>query len=335
MWYVRLIDEFKECLEFFDFVWNWSFSSDSEAEFEKSNVRSGIESGVLDATESLQGPSIDWIHRGVVAGTTLMRFWLVVYLANIGTVYHLSTHTCIDLLLNAIALAFILELPEFIYSFLLPDDAKKEAATLEPFSFSTSMPTGFIMSRIASKPFVGLFIIPVIALFVVVYNDMYRTQPALEALQCTCLLRGERCNHPGRFSKTWWDGHWGEVHGLTGLDQLPQQGLLDESPVTAKQEAFSPSPLSPGVTQRLGQDALSPARPFDANSTAQVDAADISDFLLQTDERQHLAMPASVRLESGVTLSAVEQHVANATGLLQVEHVRDQALKRVHDVIEL
>lgn len=339
IWYLRLIDECKECFEFADFAWNWNFPSNSDGALEEPDegkTRSrNLELGELEAGESSQAPSIDWIHRGVVAGTTLVRFWLVVYLTNVGTVYHLSTHAYVDLMLNAIALAFIFELPELLYTFLVPDDAKKEVEALEPFSFATSMPQGDVFRRIASKPFIGLVVIPAISMFVVVYNDTYRTQPALEALQCTCLLSGERCNHVGRFPKTWWDSHWGEAHGVNGIDQIPEGHalLLAQAPATPRLKAFSSSPPSPeGDTERLDQDAPPPSLPTDANSTIQANAA-VPNFLLQTNETQKLFVPTNAQRRLGSTLRAVEQHVANATGLLQVDHV--QVAKRAHDVSEL
>lgn len=305
-WYVRLLDEFKECFEFFDFVWN--FSSSSQGTLDESHdgkTRLGnLESGEPEASESAWATS--QVQRSLIAGTTLVRFWLVVYLANVGTVYHLSTRSYVDLLLNAIALAFVFELSEFIYMFLVPDDAKSEVGDMDPFSFTTSMPQGDIARRIASKPFFGLLVIPAIATFAVAYNDVYRTQPVLEALQCTCLLRGERCIGAGRFPKTWWDNHWGEV---SGLHPVPGQSLLELVPVVLDQDDI------PSSTQ--------------ANATA------FPDFLLQTNETQSAVAPADAQPRQGVTLRAVEQHVANAAGFFQVAHVRDQAPTPAHDVAEL
>lgn len=331
MWYLRLIDEFKDSFEFFDFVWN--FPSNCEDESNEGKTRSGsLESGSPEGTDASHAPG-SRRYRFIIAGSTLVRFWLVVYLANIGTVYLLSTHSPLDLMLNAVALAFIFEIPEFVYVFLVADDVKKEVEELEPFSFPTSMPQGGIVRLFGSKAFFGLFVIPAMSLLVVVYNDVYRTQPVVEGLQCTCNLSGERCHHVGRFPKTWWDSHWVEV---SSLDHRPVAVLLANASVILNESTlWQPLPSWESETKGLTQDDLLPWLSNDANSTTQVDAAAMLHSLLQTKETQKPLSTSTRATSEDSTMRVVEEHVANGAGLLQLEHVREHAPARVHDVSEL
>merc|ERR1719284_486902 len=54
----------------------------------------------------------------------ISRLFLAGYMTFVGTMFLLSNHTYIDLLLNAVALAFILELDEYLFACLVSEDTK-------------------------------------------------------------------------------------------------------------------------------------------------------------------------------------------------------------------
>eukprot|EP00419_Tripos_fusus_P060394 CAMPEP_0172927916 /NCGR_PEP_ID=MMETSP1075-20121228/217711_1 /TAXON_ID=2916 /ORGANISM="Ceratium fusus, Strain PA161109" /LENGTH=730 /DNA_ID=CAMNT_0013789193 /DNA_START=21 /DNA_END=2213 /DNA_ORIENTATION=- len=88
--------------------------------------------------------SIDCIsrpHQMTLGCMVFIRLSLLIYMTIVGTIFLLSNHHYLDLLLNAVALAFIFELDEFIFTFLVSDEVKKQLEQIKPIRFESSMPT--------------------------------------------------------------------------------------------------------------------------------------------------------------------------------------------------
>merc|ERR1719326_81579 len=60
-------------------------------------------------------------HSYVCYFMVIARFCLWFYLADVGTAFIIYIRDYSELLMNAVALAFILKLPEFLYVLLVPD----------------------------------------------------------------------------------------------------------------------------------------------------------------------------------------------------------------------
>jgi hypothetical protein len=147
------------------------------------------------------------------------RVFILVYMFHVGSNFLITNHQYDDLLLNAVALAFIFELPEFLYSFLVSDELKTtlEGAKTEPYS--TKLPTSESYWSLAfSKSLWGIVIIPAVVFAVVVFNDRVTTMPSLRALQCTCFQQGDHCEVASRFTRTWWNTYWQELSEIFATD---------------------------------------------------------------------------------------------------------------------
>lgn len=143
-----------------------------------------------------------------------IRLLLWLYLQNVGTSLVLYERDYSELLMNAVALAFIFKLPEFLYHLLVPEPTKRklQGATCE--AFSTSLPRRGCGKWLSSPMAWGLTIVPLIVATIVYYNLAFNTRPFLEALQCACYQHGPSCNVAPRFQKAWWDTYW---QGSVGL----------------------------------------------------------------------------------------------------------------------
>eukprot|EP00928_Gymnodinium_smaydae_P079463 TRINITY_DN63385_c0_g1_i1.p1 TRINITY_DN63385_c0_g1~~TRINITY_DN63385_c0_g1_i1.p1 ORF type:complete len:782 (+),score=126.47 TRINITY_DN63385_c0_g1_i1:82-2427(+) len=290
LWYINLVDELKDILSLWDFV--WGFPNDADLPFltpamskrlrkikrnikdQASNVRerlgrganrlgqsigsalgrrevsaaSSVPAGDVDVStmqeESLSGEapaqtvlytsqasavdsddstdsgdpglsprtveikSIDVLHKMVCVAMAIIRTFVLIYLAWAGTEFMLMNLTYIDLLLNSLAIAFIFELDEFLYLFLVPETVKERLDSLKPLRFVSSLPQRGCLKLVFEKHFWGLIIIPFIVIAYVVHHDQTNTVPRLEALQCACLHTGDRCLDRKLFQEDWWAEYW-------------------------------------------------------------------------------------------------------------------------------
>jgi len=240
LWFVNLIGELKAAIQLADFV--WSFEHDASLPLLTPHMRSytrpavdglkrsvsglrGIEAGMDEKEEDEElgeAPNLDengnhvvmkisLVHKGMVAMMLLIRIALLVYMFHVGSMFLMTNHKYDDLLLNAVALAFIFELPEFLYTFLLSDEMKSALEGSHTCEYVTVLPTRGFPSFLLNKSLWGIVVIPIVVFVVVVYNYEVTTMPSLHALQCTCFQIGDSCSVSSRFSRQWWDTYWKEI----------------------------------------------------------------------------------------------------------------------------
>jgi len=239
LWFVNLIGELKAVIQLADFV--SSFDHDGSLPLMTPRMRShlrpsvaairrtvsdlrGIEEQIEKEEEEEHGeaPNLDengkhvimkisLLHKGMVAIMLVIRVALLVYMFHVGSMFLMTNHKYDDLLLNAVALAFIFELPEFLYTFLVAEDMKEELDGAHTCEYPTRLPTKGVSTMFLSKSIWGIVVIPIVVLVVVVYNYEVTTMPSLHALQCTCFQIGDSCSASSRFSRHWWDTYWREI----------------------------------------------------------------------------------------------------------------------------
>merc|ERR1719156_153525 len=114
--------------------------------------------------------SISRPHLIVCKCMLYVRIFLWFYMGNVGTAFLLATFKYDDLLFNAVALAFIFELPEFLYGFLMTDEIKQKLSGAESVPFPTSLPQQGFAKVLISRSFWGLVVIPIFVFIVCTYN---------------------------------------------------------------------------------------------------------------------------------------------------------------------
>lgn len=234
LWYSNLVDELKDVLQTFDFVVNFpvdrqiealppnlsrSFPSMRLAREDAIKVEQDSGPDVVvktydDGTEMTEIRRISLFHRQTVFFIVAVRAIMLVYMTYAGTFFLLSNHTFIDLLLNSVALAFIFELDEFLYAFLVSEETKRELEACEPMRFRSSFPQHGPKAGLYKKGNWGLVIIPVLCVFIVIWNDRRNTLPILDALECACYAEGAGCHDNQLFSQEWWIQYWARTSKL-------------------------------------------------------------------------------------------------------------------------
>jgi len=148
-------------------------------------------------------------HRWLCYTMVAVRALLLFYMAIAGVAFLITTYVYTDLLMNAVALAFVFELPEFLFVVLVGKQQQQECKAVVPLEHRTSLPDDQgVRGMLKSNNFWGLVLIPFMIFAIVYWNQVVNNDPILEALDCACLGEGPRCTVSGKFGQEWWDSYW-------------------------------------------------------------------------------------------------------------------------------
>jgi len=249
LWLVNMVSEFDRIVRFTDFLLNFPVATDDDPLALKKIKRSITRKLTLSSEESepllsrLEDPDtpehvavstnakvavpdntenttiitdISAPHRISCGFMIFVRFWLMWYLGFVGTIFLLSTYSYADLLMNAVALSFVFELPGFFYVILVSHSVKQDLEGVEPLRYKSSLMRLQGCSRAMFHRYTwGLVVIPSICIITIAWNYFYNTMPIYEALHCACLQSGSQCSYAGHFVRDWWNRYWGATHQLT------------------------------------------------------------------------------------------------------------------------
>jgi len=152
---------------------------------------------------------ISWQHRLALFIVVFLRMVMLLILLYVGLIFLGRQTQYIDLLLDGVALMFIVEVAEIIYERCLREEVKTSWEEREPIELKK-----IGLSRLAARPDIedALYLLLVTALtaaFMVYYN-INLVNPLYDALQCACLSQGDTCREASVFSSDFWDKYWTE-----------------------------------------------------------------------------------------------------------------------------
>jgi len=182
--------------------------------------------GIEDDPQSTRGKhytitGISRKHRAAMIVILFLRMIILCTLTSYGTWFLLNEGRYIELVLNALALSFITGIDEVLYNFV--DEQELSLNDVEPVKSMSHIPGPETwIGMMYSKEFWGLVILPVISIFVVMWNCHYVRVPLLEALTCTCTQTGPNCAESIQNQLPWWKNYWSQVlpsavHQIEGL----------------------------------------------------------------------------------------------------------------------
>merc|ERR1719296_124672 len=232
IWYINLLHEFFDTLDLFDLVAHFPTSYDdpfktkemirtlrSKSEDLVSGRASVLDMGVdvgswlttekQDEEGHMVIREFSYAHKATLCVMIVVRIFLLLYMAGAGTVFILTTYSYIDLLMNAVALAFVFELPEFLYFLLVGNEVKQEVEDVRFVQYKTVFKkgSGGVLSFMSSNILWGLFVFPLLAIAIVKYNNQVHTYPVYEALKCACEQSGDSCMASHVLKRDWWTSY--------------------------------------------------------------------------------------------------------------------------------
>lgn len=241
LWFVTLNKELEGVLELVDFCINFPQSETSGLRIKRENLNvQHIRETASMTVQRLSGSaprqaagdswaqfladndgcvkitSMDMAHRLMCIFMFMIRAINLFFMGSVGIIYASFTHSYLDILMNTVALAFVFELPELFYHWLVPAYIKDllDCCTILPYVSAFKVMRSWCPTcgrAMKSKYVQGLVVIPIIALVIVQTTDYHVTRPMLDVLRCACLQEGGRCEVARKLTKDWWDVHWAAV----------------------------------------------------------------------------------------------------------------------------
>merc|ERR1719313_3171327 len=146
-------------------------------------------------------------HRLAVGILNLGRLAMTIVLTYVGVSFLAKQTSYTNLLLDGVALLFIVEIANMLYVQVLRSEIRAQTEDIEPMVVDM-YGIDWLNRRPALTDFVWLLgcSIVVVAVMYTFYTDI--SVPVSEALECTCLSRGDRCFEAEQFSTEFWRKYW-------------------------------------------------------------------------------------------------------------------------------
>jgi len=208
LWLLSLIDEVRELIKFGEFL----------IEF-PGIPRDGKGGTIIPANEEMGTDTVYKItglskrHRAVLAVVYLLRVLVCCVLSQFGTRFLLVETDFLNLVMNSLALTFILTIDAMLYE-MVESSVTNELMSAKDLEFETNLPTEGCKGYMLKKECWGLFLVPFLSVLIVGLYTFRNKVPVREALRCACLQEGEKCLDSMPYQAGWWFNYW--THDLPG-----------------------------------------------------------------------------------------------------------------------
>jgi len=199
LWLLALTNEIKEMIKLAEFCAVFPSS--------EGDLGSGIEKDE-EGNEKYTITGIQKEHRMVVVLCVLVRTVVIFYLGAVGCVFLVNEVGYMDLLMNAVALAFILEVDEILFGAIARHSTTLELEALQDVEFETRLPTEGFAGWLLEKDFWSIILFPIIAYVLILCQSLFVTKPILDALNCGCYQLGNQCRDAQYYDLDWWNYYW-------------------------------------------------------------------------------------------------------------------------------
>lgn len=200
LWFSSMCHELKTILILFQLVKNFP----SNEEFgEDAVLAKEDEDGEVGYT--IQGISDS--HRRHICFLTLVRFFMLGVLTWVGCSLLLKSPSYMDILMDAVALVFILEIAGMLYVQVLRPQLRQQVENISPMSVRL-VGSEYLTKRPHLVDVLWLFSIFIVVACVMHVHYTYTVDPLYAALKCTCLKVGETCHEALHFGESFWHQYW-------------------------------------------------------------------------------------------------------------------------------
>jgi len=203
LWLLSLIDEWRELLKFGEFLVTFPGLTPGEKGGSVSE-----QTGDGDVTYRIT--AISRKHRAVLTFFYVIRCMVCVVLTQFGTKFLLVENNYLNLVLNSLALTFILTIDAMLFE-LVEKDVKEQVQNCKPIEFVTRLPIEGWAGYCLKKECWGLFLVPILSVCLVLHFNFQQKQPLLTVLRCACTQEGDKCLDSMQYQAQWWKDYWGKV----------------------------------------------------------------------------------------------------------------------------
>lgn len=158
-----------------------------------------------DLRYRIQG--IDRKHRISIGILSVIRLAFTLVLAYVGVVFLLRQIDYIDLLLDGVALLYIVEIAGVLYSQILREEVRDQTEDIKPMRVEM-YGLDYLNRRPALVDILTLCFILGLTIFVLQMQMKDIVIPVYEALECTCVKTGSKCVEAQKFDFDFWYKYW-------------------------------------------------------------------------------------------------------------------------------
>jgi len=203
MWMLAMLCELKDIT----IVFTWCIRFPSADEFGEDAILEEKDDSGEVTNYTIQG--ITSTHRIMVTLMTVGRFILTMVLLYIGVSFLLKATDYIGLLMDAVALVFVVEIAIILYGQVLRGEIREQVEGLTPMTVKM-FGIDSLNRRPALVDFICLVCV-IVATIIVLYNwTISAVEPVYDALSCACLNDGDKCHEAHKFNYDFWWKYWKE-----------------------------------------------------------------------------------------------------------------------------
>jgi len=224
MWLLLIISQMREVGKAIAWVSQIDAQPDTEPEDEEA-APAGGRPGLQKQRSVLRNDEvhkIHWRHRCMLVIITFVRLCMLVLLLYIGLMFLARQTDYIGLLLDGVALIFIVEVEEILYARVLRAEVRTAWEEREPLEILTKMGLPGMKNRADLADIAWFILIMALSVSFLVYYTAVVVTPLYEALECACLSQGSMCREADTFSNGFWNQYWqhdvpGSIQGIGDL----------------------------------------------------------------------------------------------------------------------
>jgi len=202
LWLLALVGELREMVKLGEFTAVFPAAEGHEGLTVEKN-----EDG--DETFTITGISTE--HRIVIGFMVLLRVGVVLFLGVVGCIFLVLETGYMDLLMNAVALAFVLDVDEILFGAIARQSTYGELEALADLEFETVLPTTGCCGWMLEKDFWAIIMFPIIAYLLIITHSLFTTLPIIDALNCGCYQSGDQCHDAQYYNAEWWSLYWSQT----------------------------------------------------------------------------------------------------------------------------
>jgi len=225
IWLLLIVAQLRELSKLMTWVCHIQVQKSHVSKERLEEVRHDREAALLRASTELHNDEIhehvSWRHCWAITLVTVIRIGMLLFLCYVGLTF-LGTQTdYVGLLLDGVALLFIVEVESIMYERVLRQEARTTWEDRESIVVRKFGP-GMLARRPDITDLLWFIAVLITAIAFQLYYTSVIVQPLHNALECTCLSQGKHCFEANAFSSSFWDNYWKDAvpNARQGIDNL-------------------------------------------------------------------------------------------------------------------
>jgi len=206
-WLLALLDEWRELLKFGEFL---IVFPRLQPGMDGGSVTALPEDDDSEPDESFKITAISKAHHAVLILFYIIRVLVCMILTLFGTTFLLEETDFLSLVMNSLALTFILTIDSMLFG-LMEHSVQDKMSNCKPLEFVTRLPTKGCAGYCLKKECWGLFLVPLLAISIVIWWTLQQREPILTVLRCACTQEGAKCLDSVQYQAQWWKEYWSKV----------------------------------------------------------------------------------------------------------------------------